>query len=175
MSKVIIVSRTFPAYHPKAGCPTYFVEKIWKSIDRILSIQEIAELPASVYGRICVDLETNYAPKHHTIRAGKRWKIGDKASLRVWSEKPYRSKQIAILPDITICRVVDFEMNDGEGGVYLDGKYYWYFYAQEQQSEKICELARNDGLSGTDLRDWIGNKESFSGQILIWNNQNLPY
>ena len=32
MSKVIIFSRVFPAYHQKVGQPTYFVEKLWQSI-----------------------------------------------------------------------------------------------------------------------------------------------
>jgi hypothetical protein len=27
--KPILFSRFFPAYHPKKGQPTYFVEKIW--------------------------------------------------------------------------------------------------------------------------------------------------
>jgi hypothetical protein len=30
MSRVLTFSRVFPAYHPKAGQPTGFVEKIWK-------------------------------------------------------------------------------------------------------------------------------------------------
>jgi hypothetical protein len=29
MAKVITFSRFFPAYHPRKGEPTYFVEKIW--------------------------------------------------------------------------------------------------------------------------------------------------
>lgn len=33
MSKVITFSRTFPAYHPRKGEPTYFVEKFWTSIN----------------------------------------------------------------------------------------------------------------------------------------------
>jgi hypothetical protein len=28
MSKVLTFSRVFPSYHPKAGHPTYFVEKM---------------------------------------------------------------------------------------------------------------------------------------------------
>lgn len=32
MAKVITFSRTFPSYHPKAGQPTYFVEKFYNSL-----------------------------------------------------------------------------------------------------------------------------------------------
>lgn len=32
MSKVITFSRVFPAYHPKKGQPTYFIEKIYAGI-----------------------------------------------------------------------------------------------------------------------------------------------
>jgi hypothetical protein len=32
MSKVIMFSRVFPAYHEKAGQPTYFVEKLLKEL-----------------------------------------------------------------------------------------------------------------------------------------------
>lgn len=31
MSRVITFSRTYPSYHPKAGQPTYFVEKVMNS------------------------------------------------------------------------------------------------------------------------------------------------
>jgi hypothetical protein len=33
--KVITFSRTYPSYHPKAGQPTYFVEKVWSSLDKL--------------------------------------------------------------------------------------------------------------------------------------------
>jgi hypothetical protein len=64
--KVLMVSRQFPAYHPKAGQPTGF-------IDRIIS------------GR-----------KLHTLRENKtgKFKNDDTVSLRYWADKPYRSKQI---------------------------------------------------------------------------------
>ena len=64
--KVLIVSRQFPAYHPKAGQSTRFVENILSGI------------------------------KKHTLRENKtgKFKNGDTVSLRYWSDKPYCSKQI---------------------------------------------------------------------------------
>lgn len=45
--------------------------------------------------------------KEHTIRKGKRWKVGDKFSPRIWSGKPYKSKQIILAPDTEIKQVFD--------------------------------------------------------------------
>lgn len=63
--KYIMCSKTFPAYHPKAGQVTGFRESI-------------------LSGR-----------KIHTLRqsAGNR-KTGDQVSLREWDGRPYASKQI---------------------------------------------------------------------------------
>lgn len=35
MSRVITFSRFFPKTHPKAGNPTFFVEKFWKGLQQI--------------------------------------------------------------------------------------------------------------------------------------------
>jgi len=62
--KYIMCARLFPAYHPRAGEPTGFREKILNG------------------------------KKIHTIRAsaGNR-KTGDTVSLREWTGRPYASKQ----------------------------------------------------------------------------------
>lgn len=40
--------------------------------------------------------------KYHTIRAGNRFKKGDYFSPRIWTDKPYASKQYQFHPDILI-------------------------------------------------------------------------
>jgi len=62
--KVILCARLFPVFHPKAGTPTGFKEKILAGT------------------------------KIHTLRqtAGNR-KTGDIISLREWTGRPYASKQ----------------------------------------------------------------------------------
>ena len=106
MSRVITFSRVFPAYHPKKGQPTYFVEKVLQS----LKVQAYA-LPTNVVPIISHEiLLHNYSPKHHTIRSGNRWKVGNKFSPRVWSGKPYNSKQIIIAPDIEIKKIWDVKV-----------------------------------------------------------------
>lgn len=78
----IMFSRVYPKYHPKAGRPTWFVEKIWKSLWEITNFQGMGDYEANYQQYFPVgDLpEENihfHLPKSHTIRAGNRWKIGD--------------------------------------------------------------------------------------------------
>lgn len=190
MAKVITFSRTFPAYHPKAGQPTYFVEKIWKSLGfsiekhshkndiypKLEGFEIIHKNKIEVYYQTCDllyhTIGTNHPSiisKHHTIRAGSRWKAGDYFSPRVWSGKPYNSKQIIIAPDIEIKKVWDFDMD--LNGIYsINGKYI------SEQDE--YNLATNDGLSEANFQFWfmpnMNKPKPFSGQIICWND-NVEY
>jgi len=171
MSRVITFSRTFPAYHPKAGQPTYFVEKIWKGLlpgrengpwiymseyIKTLNLRS-EELPT--YDEI--------NPKHHTIRSGNRWKVGDKFSPRVWSGKPYKSKQIIIAPDIEVKKVWEFNK-------YESSKYFFINNRKLTFDSLVEKLAENDGLESHDLLSWFKYPKPFSGQIICWN-ENINY
>ena len=105
---------------------------------------------------------SNHHPKRHTIREGKHWKDGDMASIRVWSGKPYRSKQIAIAPDVQL-KVLDVEINL-QGVIKVEGK-----------ETNAFRIAENDGLSLEDLRGWFDPSLPFSGQILIWSPDKVDY
>lgn len=179
MSRVITFSRTFPAYHPRKGESTYFVEKIhqwyWDSFDLPyyslnemlhqlnpkLSIEEIDNFVDSI------DQEKGHTHKGHTIRAGNRWKVGDKFSPRVWSGKPYNSKQIIIAADIEIKKLWDIEIKDG---VFFIGDHL----ATNYGNPKIKLLANNDGLNHSELLDWFKYPKPFKGQIICWN-ENINY
>lgn len=168
MSKVITLSRSYPAYHRKKNDPTLFVEKVWKSlldsgIDVADYIYEVGKSLNYQYADDVIFSVDISQPKHHTIRKGKRWKTGDKASLRIWSGKPYRSKQITIAPDVELT-VKDIDI-DTYFNVVVDGVFIPFHE----------DLAKNDGLTGTDLIGWFAPSLPFSGQILIWNNKTLPY
>lgn len=154
MARVIMFSRQFPAYHPKRGEKTYFVEKIWES----LNIAPQAPNPLCYDDSF--DLICEFEPKHHTIRAGNRWKAGDYFSPRVWSGKPYRSKQIIIAPDIEIKKVWDFELYNKDGSFFINGN-------PVNSIEAVDILANNDGLDSQDLADWF--PKPFSGQIISWS------
>jgi hypothetical protein len=184
MSRVLTFSRTFPSYHPKKGQPTYFVEKLNKS------------LPVLGYGVIFFDLIHNdipffdieyyktCEPKGHTIREGHRWKVGDKFSPRVWGTDinpksgrsgAYQSKQIIIAPDIEVKKVWDYE-------VKCDPKIERWYLNNTMVSESngitaqwfniglIQEIAKNDGLELVDFLNWFKHPKPFDGQIICWDS-----
>lgn len=177
MAKVIMLARNFLKKHPKTAQPTYFVEKVLNSLNISYRGNDVpligANSSALEDNRFSTELLAIFRKtldplcadeKHHTMRAGKRWKTGDKASLRIWSGDPYDSPQITIAPDVEIT-VKDVEICD-KGQIYIDGKEYLHIV-------EAIELAKNDGLSPADFLLWIGYP--FSGQLLIWNNNDLPY
>ena len=75
MSKVLTFSTKFPKGHPKSGEKTFFVEKIWESIYMDYVGGEGFHDVYSLFPSI--GLHGIYPPKHHTIRAGHRFKVGD--------------------------------------------------------------------------------------------------
>ena len=169
MSKVLTFSRTYPAYHPKKGQPTNFIEKIWLSLisEGIISTSKAIELSKNTgIGDFTMNniRSIDLLLKNHTIRAGQRFKVGDKFSPRVWSGKPYQSKQIIIAPDIEVKKTWDFE-SVSDGTFLLNGKYV------DVTSSNIPE---NDGLNTDDFLDWFPVGKEFKGQIICWN-ENIEY
>src|SRR4051794_18731314 len=126
---VITFSRFFPKGHPKAGRPTYFMEKIKKSLMG-------AAVPGPAIRLFDFNVCSSCEPKHHTIRInrkdGKLWKLGDTFTPKVWGDdinpKSGRSgayqcrlswmlslpKQIQFAPDIEIKKTWDFLITDGQ-------------------------------------------------------------
>lgn len=173
MSKVITFSRVFPAYHPKAGQPTFFVEKILNSF--LMGGNTIYTEDTGIDFLKSLSREM-FNPKHHTIRAGSRWKVGDKFSPRVWSGKPYNSKQIIIAPDIEIKKIWDFEIIQA-----TEFECDWYINSKPIFSDTFHKLAQNDGLLIKDMSDWfipdiskVKSRIIFKGQIICWN-ENIEY
>jgi hypothetical protein len=166
MSRVITFSTKFPAKHPRAGEPTFFVEKIVRSLNQMQPPQDINS-PFSEEMYYIVE------PKHHTIRAGKRWKVGDKFSPRIWSGKPYASKQIAFANDIELVKVIDIEIEFSGNRIDVQKptdkpNHYLLLPAGE--------VANNDGLDVHDFINWFAihpkaKQEKFIGQILCWNDK----
>ena len=170
--KVITFSRTFPAYHPKAGQPTYFVEAIWKALDKLeLADNRLDQFINDYYDKVEV-INSYYETKskHHTIRAGNRWKAGEYFSPRVWSGKPYHSPQIIIAIDIKIENVWSIEIirdaKDTAPRFCIDGK--------SLTIDEEIKLAINDGLGLEDLRHWFNKVGTTQGQIICWN-KNIQY
>lgn len=171
MAREVTFSRTYPAYHPRKGEPTDFVDKIWKCLydeNRLYGVFEYQEEYDEHFGfEQCKNVH-QFMPKLHTIRAGKKYKEGDFIKPMVWAEKPYRKTQtglwkLQIAPEIQLKKVYDFELNKFEfilNGCILD-------------LSKLTTLANNDGLTVDDFECWFNVKE-FSGQVLCWSD-NVRY
>lgn len=172
MSRVITFSRVFPSYHPKAGQPTHFVEKVLKSVYKGSQYMTMMDLYSEKIDNTLENFKKGEAnplfkhePKHHTIRAGHQWKQGDWFSPRVWSGKPYNSKQITFAPDIQIKKEWPFEFLHGR--LYL-GKNKRQIYTFEE----LDRIAANDGLSTEDLKAWFRYpKDTSPSQIICWNDE----
>lgn len=162
MSKVLTFSRQFPAHHPKAGQPTNFIRSIWEGLDKLNILHELSDAQLEDDIRAFYE-KRNYTPKWHTIRAGNRWKVGNKFSPRVWSGKPYNSKQIIIAPDIAIVKVWPITLVLKDRLLVIDELNYYPLAFEET----IAKLALNDGLGGEDLLNWFN--KPFTGQIIAWN------
>lgn len=171
MSRVLTFSTKFPAYHPKKGEQIFFREKIWAALaDKLPQFQ----IPGN-----CTDWDWheyyNAIPKWHTIRAGNRWKVGDKFSPRVWSGKPYQSKQIIIAPDIEVKNVWDIEILFEQNQIHFgkpNGENQWLLLS-------AGDVAKNDGLSVHDFYNWFDTPKNrkqkvVKAKIICWN-ENIIY
>lgn len=162
--KVLTFSRHFPKGHPKAGQPTWFVEKIEACLADIIPGWEMSKTFTlhewdAYYNCIL--------PKGHTIRAGSRFKPGDMVSLRVWSDKPRRSKQIEFA-QVEVKKVWEIEINA-----------FWFIDGRIMEHNQVVELAKNDGLAYEDFVNWFKihpkkNSDGFQGQIICWD-QSIDY
>jgi len=168
MSKVITFSRVFPAYHPKAGQSTYFVEKFLKANNvnwfKDYYFPMLCQNNPKLKASDCSDFIRSFndgirEKKVHTIRNGNRWKVGDKFSPRVWSGNPYQSKQIVFAPDTEIKQIFDFEIANNE--IYING---------QSSSFENLDVAINDGLDYKDLLAWFKFPKPFKGQIICWSD-----
>ena len=134
---VITLSQVFPATHFKAGEPTGFKEKVEAAIKQ---------------------LEGEWW-KLHTIRANcelwaKRFEkiaTGEAClSIRMWTGKPYCSKQVEILrltrEDGIGLQVLKFTFGDINKPVIVGGN-----------DPTPTVLSHNDGLSETDWRYWFSD------------------
>lgn len=160
--KILTFSTRFSAKHPRKGDATFFMEKILCGLG--ITMQTIPPHLTPIindFQMLCAPEENKY----HTIRGGNRWKAGDMVSLRVWSDKPYRSKQIEFA-QVEIKRVqwFDIKMLDGALTWFIDDKPRALFDAGSCDAEV---LAKNDGLSVEDFVAWFPSE--FSGQIICWH------
>lgn len=141
---VLTVSRTFPKTHKRAGEQTFFPEMI------------LTALMGYKKGHGLIE-------KIHTIRANyelweKRAKeINDgKAilSIRYWSEKPYRSKQVEI------CQLTKI-------GVQKCNILLTVALIDSTKTVTLENISKNDGLSFDDFVEWFKNYDLLEPMAII--------
>lgn len=139
---VLTVSKHFPKTHKRAGQSTGFVENINKlfiaDCEKIHTIRSSYEL---------------WSKRANEINAGKAV-----LSIRYWSEKPYRSKQVEI------CRLQKIgieKLEQPDNFVYAtigDNAIDWE------------TVAKNDGLSFDDFCEWFKSRQKEPMAVIHFTN-----
>jgi len=175
MSKARTFSRTFPVGHDSAGNKTLFVEKILNTLDINYSsisyknwlINNNPNIDEKTINDFFDNLEQTDKTKSHTVRKGQSIKKGELVSFRVWSEKPYRSKQIKFAPDIKV-NIFPVKFDD-LGFVYLNDS------PDYLKHDKQSILAKNDGLTNIEFMNWFFLRQKpfkgFEGQVICWDSK----
>ena len=157
---VITLSKVFPVTHPRAGEPTFFEQKLFRS-----TFKEYCGVDVYKNGWLMEQERPKFEPaKLHTIRANyelwrKRFDEIEKGeaclSVRQWTGKPYASKQMEITrltkeDGIGIQKMEFLAYQDGyrkDAGIWIAGRVIQY---------DLRELiANNDGLTLQDWDDWF--------------------
>jgi hypothetical protein len=155
MAKIRTLSRKFLQGHPKVGQPTYFVEKFLNCLRINYRSENYLELlkvinPDKEVETFYHSLNQNIIDtKSHTIRHGNHFKTGDLISIRCWANRPYKDKQIKLIPDIAVVKTFEFDINDNKIDLNI--------------------LSYNDGLCRRDFEDWFPSQ--MKGQIICWDNE----
>ena len=164
---VITLSRHFLANHKRAGEETHFKEKLLlgQSCPDCASPQDLSGINISDCNscvRVCS------FPKLHTIRANyplweKRIKEVQEGravlSVRQWTGKPYRSKQVEIA------------MLTAENGIGIQRLDIFDFMrptkVDSSQLVDLTNLANNDGLSFSDWYHWFRLADVIKPMVII--------
>jgi hypothetical protein len=146
---VLMISKVFPATHPRKGQPTYFREKI---LCKSLTDEEIGRIAQGVQKITTIRLNYDlWASRAEKINAGKAI-----LSLRQWSGKPYRSKQVEFLQLEKI----------GVQKLVLDVNLGWFIDDYDSDVTVMC-MAKNDGLSLDDFKKWFGKIKTETPYAII--------
>ena len=161
MSRVITFSRVFPVKHSRAGQNTYFMENMQGSLFNTgVDLSKYINNPVTHFSNNW----WHKTPKSHTIRKGHRWKVGDKFSPRVWTGKPYVSKQYQFSDDVEIKKIWEFQIIDT----------VFYVNGRKLTLTELAVVAINDGLSLFEFIEWFEHPTPFDGQIICWD-ENINY
>ena len=148
---VIMVSRTYPAYHHRKGQPTYFVEKIQLALNMLVQVPDY----------LLIDLD----PKIHTFRG----------NFPLWKKRideVLSGNAVIVLKYHTLGRYVkgnkqiEFVRLDKDSGVGVQEFLFGYESASFPTlitGERVItatmvglnEVSENDGLLSNDFKEWF--------------------
>ncbi len=166
---VLLVSRTFPKGHKMEGEQTFFVEKILNELTGgycYMFCKSKNDCKLCSFEKYSNEIKRHTCRKNYELWAKRIKEVQEgKAilSLRYWSDKPYRSKQI------------EFAVLDKDSGVGVQ-KLIWTEDNSMNLRPRIydsCEiigeddLAKNDGLSLKDFQDWFKNYDLSKEMCII--------
>lgn len=106
-------------------------------------------------------------PKIHTIRKGKRWKIGMLIHFKIWLGEPYKSKTFPFAENAECKQCQDFEIRwygnkKFPHSITIDGK-------ELTTLDEWTVLAINDGFDN--LTDFLFHfNKDMTGQIIGWTD-----
>lgn len=131
-----MVSRVFPAYHPRKGQDTDFPVKITNAV---YNSDTVTDLKLHT-------IRGNYPLWESRIRAINEGKAV--LSLRYWAGKPYKSKQVEF------CQLKGLQV----GLQKIEMDMLGWFIDDKDSSVTTTDLAKNDGLYKDDFTAWFKGK-----------------
>ena len=149
------VSRTFPKTHERSGGGTYFIQKIFAGQKMYGSCDCVLN------SRYCNDCEYAVNPKIHTIRANyelwaKRMKEVQEGRAVIelfhWSGSPYNSKRDGSKQ--VVFATLDKNSGCGVQELIFGCENIDFPFVGDYEPTIRC-LAKNDGLSLEDFKEWF--------------------
>jgi hypothetical protein len=170
---ILPFKQVFPWHTKDKPAPTYFREKILMCApDRLI---ENGIMDVLVFGRSEM---YGGSPKKHTIRAGSRWKVGDKMHMAYGVRtKNYQqfNKGIPELERVKSVQRIEIIHKSGMCRILIDGHIYGIVPTSHNVSvvksflKAGQSLAVNDGFAHEhEFTRWF-NKD-FEGQIIHWTD-----
>jgi hypothetical protein len=158
---VLMISRVFPAYHPRAGEETYFKHKI------------LLNQPENKYAVESVKEYYDWDKKLHTLRENyalwsrraEKINRGEAIlSLRQWTGSPYNYKRDGSKP-VEFLQLEKIHVQK----VKIIGIPAYRAIFIDDRAKNIHEVAKNDGLSVDDFCKWF--KKDMEGCVIHFTDK----
>lgn len=156
---VITLSKRFPSGHMRAGELTFFHEALANALydtEATLVVDDEEDISTQIFDRKIHTIRANYPLWAKRIAEVERGEAC--LSIRQWTGKPYRSKQVEIakLTKKNGVGIQKVELTNDLAECITGGRHYSY-----------VDIARNDGLHPADWLDWFKGYELTQPMAII--------